>query len=39
MWGTVASDLCEYSEEEIARISTFSFKSAQNRRKVTMADS
>jgi 3-isopropylmalate dehydrogenase len=37
--GTIASDLCEYSEEEIARIAHLAFKSAQNRRhKVTMVD-
>lgn len=37
--GTVASDLCEYSEEEITRITHLAFKSAQNRRKkVTMVD-
>jgi 3-isopropylmalate dehydrogenase len=30
--GTIASDLCEYSEEEIARIAHLAFKSAQNRR-------
>ncbi|MFE3870771.1 3-isopropylmalate dehydrogenase [Flavobacterium sp. ZS1P70] len=37
--GTIASDLCEYSEEEITRISHLAFKSAQNRRKkVTMVD-
>ncbi|SHM72848.1 3-isopropylmalate dehydrogenase [Flavobacterium xinjiangense] len=37
--GTIASDLCEYSEEEIIRISHLAFKSAQNRRKkVTMVD-
>jgi 3-isopropylmalate dehydrogenase len=31
--GTVASDLCEYSEEEILRITHLAFNSAQNRRK------
>lgn len=37
--GTVASDLCEYSEEEITRITHLAFKSARNRRKkVTMID-
>jgi 3-isopropylmalate dehydrogenase len=37
--GTVASDLCEYSEEEITRISHLAFKSAQNRRKkITLID-
>jgi 3-isopropylmalate dehydrogenase len=37
--GTVASDLSEYSEEEITRITHLAFKSAQNRRKkVTMID-
>jgi 3-isopropylmalate dehydrogenase len=37
--GTIASDLCEYSEEEITRISHLAFKSAQSRRKkVTMVD-
>jgi 3-isopropylmalate dehydrogenase len=37
--GTIASDLCEYSEEEITRITHLAFKSAQNRRKkVTMVD-
>lgn len=37
--GTLASDLCEYSEEEITRITHLAFKSAQNRRKkVTMVD-
>lgn len=37
--GTIASDLCEYSEEEITRITHLAFKAAQNRRKkVTMVD-
>lgn len=37
--GTIASDLCEYSEEEITRVSHLAFKSAQNRRKkLTMVD-
>ncbi|MFV5696432.1 3-isopropylmalate dehydrogenase [Flavobacterium sp. LB3P122] len=37
--GTIASDLCEYSEEEITRITHLAFKTAQNRRKkVTMVD-
>jgi 3-isopropylmalate dehydrogenase len=37
--GTIASDLCEYSEEEITRITHLAFKSALNRRKkVTMVD-
>ncbi|MET0946726.1 MAG: 3-isopropylmalate dehydrogenase [Flavobacterium sp.] len=37
--GTHASDLCEYSEEEITRIAHLAFKSAQNRRKkLTMVD-
>jgi len=37
--GTIASDLCEYSEEEITRITHLAFKSAQSRRKkVTMVD-
>jgi 3-isopropylmalate dehydrogenase len=37
--GTIASDLCEYSEEEISRIAHLAFKYAQNRRKkVTMVD-
>jgi 3-isopropylmalate dehydrogenase len=37
--GTVASDLCEYSEEEIARISHLAFKAAQNRKnKITLVD-
>lgn len=36
---TKASDLCEYSEEEITRIAHLAFQSAQNRRnKVTMVD-
>lgn len=37
--GTVASDLCEYSEDEITRITHLAFKAAQKRRKkVTMVD-
>jgi 3-isopropylmalate dehydrogenase len=37
--GTVVSDLCEYSEEEISRITHMAFKTAQNRRKkVTLVD-
>jgi 3-isopropylmalate dehydrogenase len=37
--GTVASDLCEYSEEEIARITHLAFKAALKRRKkVTLVD-
>jgi 3-isopropylmalate dehydrogenase len=36
--GTIASDLCEYSEEEIARIAHLAFKSAQNRRHKVMVD-
>lgn len=37
--GTVVSDLCEYSEQEITRITHLAFKSAQNRRKkVTLVD-
>lgn len=37
--GTIASDLCEYSEEEISRIAHLAFQSAQNRRnKVTLVD-
>lgn len=37
--GTQASDLCEYSEEEITRIAHLAFKSAQKRRKkLTMVD-
>ncbi|WP_299249082.1 3-isopropylmalate dehydrogenase [uncultured Aquimarina sp.] len=37
--GTVASDLCEYSKEEIERISHLAFKAAQNRRKkLTLVD-
>lgn len=36
---TKASDVCEYSEEEITRITHLAFKSAQKRRnKVTMVD-
>ncbi|GGW42763.1 3-isopropylmalate dehydrogenase [Arenibacter certesii] len=37
--GTIASDLCEYSEKEISRIAHFAFKSAKNRRKkLTLID-
>jgi 3-isopropylmalate dehydrogenase len=37
--GTIASDLCEYSAQEITRITHLAFKYAQNRRKkVTMVD-
>jgi 3-isopropylmalate dehydrogenase len=37
--GTYASDLCEYNEEEIAKITHLAFKAAQNRRKkVTLVD-
>ncbi len=37
--GTIASDLCEYSKEEIERITHLAFKAAQNRRKkVTLID-
>ena len=37
--GTITSGFCEYSEEEITRISHLAFKSAQNRRKkVTIVD-
>ncbi|AXT53706.1 3-isopropylmalate dehydrogenase [Aquimarina sp. BL5] len=37
--GTIASDLCEYSKEEIERISHLAFKAAQNRRKkLTLID-
>lgn len=37
--GTIASDLCEYSEEEISRIAHLAFKAAQKRRKkVTLID-
>ncbi|MEM8521273.1 3-isopropylmalate dehydrogenase [Flavobacterium sp. PL12] len=37
--GTVASDLCEYTEEEIIRISHLAFKAAQKRKnKVTLVD-
>ncbi len=37
--GTYASDLCEYNEEEIVKISHLAFKEAQNRRKkVTLVD-
>lgn len=37
--GTIASDLCQYSKEEIERIAHLAFKSAQTRRKkVTLVD-
>ncbi|MEO2052844.1 MAG: 3-isopropylmalate dehydrogenase [Allomuricauda sp.] len=37
--GTVASDLCEYSEEEISRVAHLAFKAAKNRKKkVTLVD-
>ncbi|MHA7060079.1 3-isopropylmalate dehydrogenase [Aquimarina sp. M1] len=37
--GTIASDLCEYSKEEIERISHQAFKAAQKRRKkLTLVD-
>ncbi len=37
--GTVASDLCEYSEKEIERIAHLAFKAARNRKKkVTLVD-
>lgn len=37
--GTVASDLCEYSEKEISRIAHLAFKSAKNRNnKLTLVD-
>ncbi|MBT8204476.1 MAG: 3-isopropylmalate dehydrogenase [Eudoraea sp.] len=37
--GTVASDLCMYSEEEISRISHLAFKAAKSRRKkLTLVD-
>lgn len=37
--GTVASDICEYSQKEIDRISHLAFKAAQNRRKkLTLVD-
>ena len=37
--GTVASDLCEYSQEEIERIAHLAFKDAQRRRKkLTLVD-
>ena len=37
--GTVASDLCEYSEKEISRIAHLAFKAAKNRRKkITLVD-
>ena len=37
--GTIATDLCKYTEEQIVRISHMAFKAAQNRRKiVTLID-
>ena len=37
--GTVASDLCEYSEEEISRVTHMAFKAAKNRNnKLTLVD-
>jgi 3-isopropylmalate dehydrogenase len=37
--GTVASDLCEYSEEEISRIAHLAFKAAKSRKKkLTLVD-
>lgn len=37
--GTMASDLCEYSQMEIERIAHLAFKAAQNRRKkITLVD-
>lgn len=37
--GTLASDLCEYSEKEISRIAHLAFKTANNRRKkLTLVD-
>ncbi|MEH6679990.1 MAG: 3-isopropylmalate dehydrogenase [Sediminicola sp.] len=37
--GTVASDLCEYSEKEIGRIAHLAFKAAKNRKnKLTLVD-
>ncbi|MEO0527230.1 MAG: 3-isopropylmalate dehydrogenase [Bacteroidota bacterium] len=37
--GTIASDLCEYSEEEISRIAHLAFKAAKSRRnKLTLVD-
>ncbi|NQY06239.1 MAG: 3-isopropylmalate dehydrogenase [Flavobacteriaceae bacterium] len=37
--GTIASDLCEYSEEEIERITHLAFQAAQNRnKKLTLVD-
>ena len=37
--GTIASDLCEYHQEEIERIAHLAFKAAQNRsKKVTLVD-
>lgn len=37
--GTIASDLCEYSQKEIERVAHLAFKAAQNRKKkVTLVD-
>ena len=37
--GTIASDLCEYSEKEISRIAHLAFKAARNRKnKLTLVD-
>ncbi len=37
--GTIASDLCEYSEKEISRIAHLAFKAAKNRKnKLTLVD-
>ncbi|MEM8847367.1 MAG: 3-isopropylmalate dehydrogenase [Bacteroidota bacterium] len=37
--GTIASDLCEYSEQEISRIAHLAFKAAKNREgKLTLVD-
>ncbi|MGB5821577.1 MAG: 3-isopropylmalate dehydrogenase [Saonia sp.] len=37
--GTVASDLCEYSEKEVSRIAHLAFKAAKNRKnKLTLVD-
>jgi len=37
--GTIASDLCQYSENEISRIAHLAFKAAKNRkRKLTLVD-
>jgi isocitrate/isopropylmalate dehydrogenase len=32
-WGTFASDLCEYSEEEIIRITHLAFRTALKKKK------